>query len=64
MINDSGKHANAVVRVVQGPDPQGTPALCVFALKDIAENCEIRYDYGGSDLKWRQVPGSQTLLSE
>lgn len=31
----------------------GTPHLCLFAIKDIKRDDEITYDYGGDNLTWR-----------
>ena len=32
-----------------------TPHLCIFAVRDIKCNEELRYDYGIPDLPWRKV---------
>uniref|UniRef100_A0AAV2LGB5 SET domain-containing protein n=1 Tax=Knipowitschia caucasica TaxID=637954 RepID=A0AAV2LGB5_KNICA len=32
---------------------EGSPHLCLFALKDIKDGEEITYDYGGNDCPWR-----------
>jgi SET domain-containing protein len=32
----------------------GTPHLCIFALKDIHEGSELRYDYGVPEAPWRK----------
>ena len=31
----------------------GVPFLCIYALKDLESNTELRYDYGVNDLPWR-----------
>ena len=33
----------------------GRARLLMFALRDIEHNTELRYDYGGKYLPWRQV---------
>jgi len=33
----------------------GKPRVLLFALRDIENGTELRYDYGGSLLPWRQV---------
>lgn len=35
-------------------DFEGTPVICLFALTDIAEGEELLYDYGVSNLPWKQ----------
>ena len=49
LVNDSA-HPNAVMKKVE---VDGSPHLCLFALRDIAVDEEIRYDYGVNDLPWR-----------
>ncbi|KAJ8017380.1 Histone-lysine N-methyltransferase set-1 [Holothuria leucospilota] len=49
MVNDSNR-PNAKMRVVE---VSGTPHLCLFAVQDIANGEELRYDYGVKDLPWR-----------
>ena len=51
MVNDSRNDANAKM-CEMGID---TPALCLFATRDISRNTEIRYNYGGNNLIWRDV---------
>lgn len=53
-INDSAKmFANSTMKKIV---VNGTPRLCLFAKKDIEQDCEIRYDYGepSSVLPWRK----------
>jgi SET domain-containing protein len=33
----------------------GQPRVLIFAGKDIKAGSELRYDYGGQDLPWREV---------
>ncbi|XP_059403073.1 uncharacterized protein LOC132134507 [Carassius carassius] len=43
---------------------EGKPHLCLFALKDINEGEEIRYDYGGTDWPWRKQEDKQSDATE
>jgi hypothetical protein len=36
-------------------DVDGTPHLCLFAVKDVKQFEELRYDYGCGELDWRKV---------
>lgn len=42
---------------------EGVPRLGLFALVDIKENEELRYDYGCKDVPWRKVLIKQNVLS-
>ncbi|KAJ8017776.1 hypothetical protein HOLleu_44588 [Holothuria leucospilota] len=35
---------------------KGQPHLCLFALREIHSQEELRYDYGQPDLPWRTKP--------
>ena len=51
--NDEHRKPNAVMKKIEAAD---TVALCLFALRDIDEGVEVRYDYGpdiGSKMWWR-----------
>ena len=37
------------------------PHLCLFAIRDITINEELRYDYGINDLPWRKKVISTTV---
>ena len=43
---------NTKMKVVDVGD---TPALCLFAIKDLESGQELLYDYGIEDLPWKQV---------
>ena len=63
MVNDAHLHPakNAVMKII---DMDG-PHLCLFALRNIQPNEEIRFDYGIADLPWRKkVPKSIYTLLE
>lgn len=45
------KEINSKLKVI--PDPNGQPALCLFALRDINTGEELLYNYGISDLPWK-----------
>ena len=50
-INDGlGKQKNVVPKVVL---VNGEPRICFFAIKNIPNGNELRYDYGVSGLPWR-----------
>ena len=57
-INDSPTsklclcEANCVMRKIE---VDGSPYLCLFALEDIEDGLELRYNYGESGLSWRKV---------
>lgn len=36
-------------------DVNGTPALCLFACRDVAAGEELLYDYGVKGLPWEEV---------
>ena len=50
-INDS-KYANSVPKVVADGEKQ--LFVCIFAVIDIDDGMEIRYDYKDSNLSWRK----------
>lgn len=52
MVNDAtAATANCTMKRVRLFS--GRHALCLFALRDIGPNEELRYDYGQPDLPWR-----------
>ena len=53
-VNDDHVKPNSTMKKVV--DQSGTNHLCLFAIRDIAVNEEILYNYGeGLDLPWRKV---------
>ncbi|XP_070401390.1 N-lysine methyltransferase KMT5A-like isoform X1 [Nothobranchius furzeri] len=46
LVNDEHRHPNCRMKKV---NVNGSPHLCLFALKNIQEGDEITYDYGGAD---------------
>ena len=55
MVNDAEKGdilQNCVMKIVE---VDGKPHLCLFADRDIDRGEELRFDYGVSNLPWRQV---------
>lgn len=44
--------ANCYCKVVS---IDNVPRVCILAAKDIQPGHELRYDYGGGNLPWRQV---------
>lgn len=50
---------NCVMKLVM---VENHPRLCLFANRDILKGEELRYDYGESNLPWRQVCGKLTIL--
>ena len=61
MANDGlAAERNAKPKVIK---VDGKPRICLFALRRIQRNEEIRYDYGDKDLPWRKV-SFLTLSSE
>uniref|UniRef100_A0AAV2J0M4 SET domain-containing protein n=1 Tax=Knipowitschia caucasica TaxID=637954 RepID=A0AAV2J0M4_KNICA len=50
LVNDEHRHPNCRMKKVE---VEGSPHLCLFALKDIKDGEEITYDYGGNDCPWR-----------
>ena len=54
MVNDATyPHCNCKVMVFRGC-VDGKTRLCLFAIKTIEINCELRFDYGVTDLPWRK----------
>lgn len=52
MVNDAtGAAVNCTMKVIIF---KNNPHLCLFAVKDINYNEELRYDYGVEDLPWRK----------
>lgn len=52
LVNDGiGPEENAKMVIIP---IDKTPHLCLFALRDIQEGEEIRYDYGVPNLPWRK----------
>ena len=53
MVNDAhqGPAKNSVIKII---DNNNTHHLCLFALRNIEENEELRYDYGDPNLPWRK----------
>lgn len=53
MVNDCPQSkANCKMEII---DVDGSPRLCLFALRNICKHEELRYDYGVADLSWRKV---------
>ncbi|XP_069109788.1 uncharacterized protein [Argopecten irradians] len=56
--------ANSTMRLI---DLDGTPRLCLFSLRDIAQGEELRYDYGIDKLPWEnqfaEQESSETIHS-
>ena len=50
-INDD-KRANCVIKKLM---IDRSPHLCIFALKDLSLDEELRYDYGTAGLPWQKV---------
>ena len=51
LVNHGEKRElNAVMKVIETTNE---PALCLFAIKNIAREEEILYDYGVSNLPWK-----------
>lgn len=48
----SKKEVNVKLSVI---DVDGTPALCLFACRNIQAGEELLYDYGVKGLPWEQV---------
>ena len=51
-INDDYKKPNCKVKLVK---IDGQLVLAVYALRDIREDTELRYDYGDDQAYWRKV---------
>ncbi|PIK47617.1 putative N-lysine methyltransferase SETD8-A-like [Apostichopus japonicus] len=51
MVNDGKNLANCKMMVFT---KEGVPKLCLFALKDVERGSELRFDYGFSELPWRE----------
>ena len=52
-MNDSPRrYANCYTKLIMTGDK---PHIAVFAAKDLPACVELRYDYGGGDLPWRNV---------
>ena len=53
MANDSNRapYKNCIMRVVIH---NNRPHLCLFAIRDIGEGEELRYDYGDPSAPWRK----------
>ena len=52
LVNDDHKKPNCGPKVIHAKG--GTPSICFFAVSDIEENTELRYDYGSGDFPWRK----------
>lgn len=54
MVNDAHRqpNKNAVMKIIGDVNDLH---LCLFALRDIKENEEIRYDYGNTEAPWRRA---------
>lgn len=50
LVNDEHRHPNCRMKKIE---VEGSPHLCLFAIKDIKDGEEITYDYGGDDCPWR-----------
>lgn len=62
MVNDAtGKQQNAAMRQIT---VDGKLHLAMFAIKDVEEGEEVRYDYGVRDLPWRKKKSSIRKDSE
>ena len=53
-VNDSRQYFNCVMKSVIGKNDEA-PYLCLFAICDIGEGVELRYNYNATNLKFRQV---------
>ena len=51
LVNDEHKKPNCKIKVVE---VDGTPHLCLFALRDISPGEEMTCDYGDSDWPWHK----------
>jgi hypothetical protein len=52
-VNDAPKKlANCKVKAMM---IDNHPRVLIYACRDILAGCELRYDYGVSDLPWRKV---------
>ncbi|XP_048861682.1 uncharacterized protein LOC125729875 isoform X13 [Brienomyrus brachyistius] len=51
LVNDEHRNPNCRMKVV---DVEGSPHLCLFAVRDILSGEEINYNYGDSDWPWRR----------
>ncbi|XP_064653238.1 uncharacterized protein LOC135503564 [Lineus longissimus] len=59
LVNDAWRGAaNCSMKKVS--TEKGSPALCLFANRDIEIGEELRYDYGVDDLPWRQQKNAAT----
>ena len=59
LVNHGRHDKNAVMKVVEC---DGTPALALFALKNLKHGEEILYDYGIDILPWEKVSNEQSSL--
>ncbi|KAJ8039228.1 hypothetical protein HOLleu_16877 [Holothuria leucospilota] len=59
MVNDS-ERANCKMKVVV---VDGQPKLCLFAIKPIEKDTELRFDYGVKDLPWRKYVSKYLVYS-
>uniref|UniRef100_A0A7M5WYP1 non-specific serine/threonine protein kinase n=1 Tax=Clytia hemisphaerica TaxID=252671 RepID=A0A7M5WYP1_9CNID len=57
-INDS-KTPNCAVKIVE--NSQNIPCVSIFAIKDIQEGMEVRYNYNDRNLFWRKQEEFQTF---
>ena len=57
LVNDSEKGNCKMKKVIV----DNVPHLCLFAIRDITINEELRYDYGINDLPWRKEVLSTTV---
>lgn len=52
LVNDEHRKPNCVMKLIVS---NGTPHLCLYAMRDISANEEICYNYGpGNHYPWRQ----------
>ena len=60
MVNDSPRQkANSTMKRIA---VKGRTYLCLFAVKDLEENTELRYEYGLTDLPWRKQGRNFNML--
>lgn len=54
MANDSHIRPAMNSKMIVEPDDSGNPRLALFAIRQISEGEEVRYDYGVPNLSWRK----------
>ncbi|XP_076129245.1 N-lysine methyltransferase KMT5A-like [Alosa pseudoharengus] len=61
LVNDDHKTPNCRMKLIE---VDGKPHLCLFALRDICQEEEITYNYGGTDWPWRNESEDATCSLE